>query len=173
MTESKSTTPSSRKSTTHRLHTRHPFDISIVNGRRKSAWAIMKAAATVVPSCVKPGLLPVRLMPPPSALFLFPSLQPPATQRQDQMQGGAALEGVVGGGLVVGHLLAAENEALLDGRDALLLLDLLLDFRDLVVEVDVELNLLAGKRADPGRLVDANKKLGAKGTYLINMMAVV
>ena len=67
------------------------------------------------------------------------------------MQSGAALEGIVGGRLVVGHLLAAKDEALLDGRNPLLLLDLLLDLRDLVVEVDVELDLLAGQGADSGR----------------------
>jgi hypothetical protein len=47
------------------------------------------------------------------------------------------------------HLLAAKDETLLDGRDALLLLHLLLDLRDLVVALDVELNLLAGECSDP------------------------
>lgn len=41
------------------------------------------------------------------------------------------------------HLLASENESLLDGRDALLLFHLLLDLGDLVVGFNIELDLLA------------------------------
>jgi 5-keto 4-deoxyuronate isomerase len=64
------------------------------------------------------------------------------------VQGVAGDEVVLGGGLVVGHLLAAVDEALLDGGDTLLLLDLFLDLRDLVVHLDIELNLLAGQRSN-------------------------
>lgn len=66
------------------------------------------------------------------------------------------------------HLLAAVDEALLHRRDALLLLDLFLDLRDLaaasaspglfargmrylVVHLDVELNLLARQCSHPAR----------------------
>lgn len=70
---------------------------------------------------------------------------------------------------VVGHLLAAVDEALLHRRDALLLLDLFLDLRDLdsrvsrcshrsfseceaylVVHLDVEFDLLAGQCSHSG-----------------------
>jgi hypothetical protein len=50
---------------------------------------------------------------------------------------------------VYSHLFAAEDEALLDGWDALLLLDALLDLGDLVVGLDVELDFFAGEGADP------------------------
>ena len=56
------------------------------------------------------------------------------------MQDRAALDAKVLDGPVVVHLLAAKDEALLRGRDALLLLDALLDLRDLVGRVDVELD---------------------------------
>ena len=42
------------------------------------------------------------------------------------------------------HLLAAEDEALLLGRDALLLLDTVLDPAHTVIWLDVDLNLGAG-----------------------------
>lgn len=83
------------------------------------------------------------------------SSSPRATsESEDEMQRVAGGEVVLGGRLVVGpavgpgglallpysrelwgcsHLLAAMDEALLDGRDALLLLDLLLDLRNLLV----------------------------------------
>jgi len=64
------------------------------------------------------------------------------------MERRAALEGVVARCLVVDHLLAAVDETLLDGWDALLLLDLLFDLRYLVVALDVELDLLARQGPD-------------------------
>lgn len=47
------------------------------------------------------------------------------------------------------HLLPAEDEALLDGWDAFLLLDPLLNLGDLVVWLNVQLYLFACQRADP------------------------
>lgn len=47
------------------------------------------------------------------------------------------------------HLLAAVNQPLLDGRDALFLFDALFDARDFVVWLDVQLDFLAGEGADP------------------------
>ena len=64
------------------------------------------------------------------------------------MEHGAALDVVLGRLLVVAHLLAAKDQALLRRRDALLLLHSLLDARDGVVALDVDLNLLAGQRLD-------------------------
>ena len=77
-----------------------------------------------------------------------------AAQGQHQVQHGPASYRVVLRTLVVApasatvHLLAAEYQALLHGRDALLLLDLLLDLRDKVRGLNVDLDLLAGERLD-------------------------
>ena len=53
------------------------------------------------------------------------------TQRQYQMESGSSLEVVLGGGLVVVHLLSAEDESLLDGWDAFLFFDAFLYLLDL------------------------------------------
>jgi len=63
------------------------------------------------------------------------------------MQSGATFELVFACGLVIVHLLSTEDETLLCWGNALLLLDTLLDARDLVVGLNVELNLLAGQGA--------------------------
>ena len=63
------------------------------------------------------------------------------------MESGATLELVLAGGLVVVHLLATEDETLLCWGNALLLLDTLLDARDFVVGLNIELDLLAGQGA--------------------------
>jgi hypothetical protein len=67
------------------------------------------------------------------------------------MQNDAGFETVVPRGLVIGELLAAKNEPLLLGRDALLLLDALLDRAHHIVEVDVDGDLLARDRLDLDR----------------------
>jgi len=59
------------------------------------------------------------------------------------MKDGAGCDVELARCLIVWHLPATEDEALLWRRDARLLLDFLLDSGDLVVEIDVELNLLA------------------------------
>jgi len=51
----------------------------------------------------------------------------------------------------ISHLLPTINQPLLHRRDPLLLLYALLDPVDLIVRLDIELNLLAGERADPTR----------------------
>lgn len=63
------------------------------------------------------------------------------------MEGGAALEGVFGGCLVVYHLFTTVDQPLLNGRNTLLLFDLLLDLGDLVGRLDIELDLLAREGA--------------------------
>src|SRR5438128_642673 len=75
---------------------------------------------------------------------------PPAPQREHQVQRAPALELKVARQLVVAHLLAAVDEALLRRRDALLLLDALLDLLHGEVGLDVKLDLAAGQRSDPG-----------------------
>lgn len=68
-------------------------------------------------------------------------------QRQHEVQDRAPLYVVLPGLLrIVVHLLAVENEALLHGRDALLLLHTLLHALDGVRRLDVDLELLAGQR---------------------------
>lgn len=64
------------------------------------------------------------------------------------MQSGPSLQVVLLRAFVVVHLLAAEDETLLLGWDAFLLLDTLLDLRHLIVGLDVELDLFAGECAD-------------------------
>lgn len=98
-----------------------------------------------------------------------------ASQRQHQMEHGAALHLVVGSGLIVipaqggdlslsrnaqqqtetnrrshAHLFAGEDQPLLLRRNALLLLDALLDAVHLVGGLDVDLDLLAGEGLHKG-----------------------
>ena len=80
-------------------------------------------------------------------------------------------------------MLSAKDEALLNGRDAFLLLDLFFDFRDLVALINVELNLLAGEGTNSGNGKSVQRRVKAdKGsrsvesdqvpTYLINILVV-
>jgi len=71
-----------------------------------------------------------------------------APQREHKVQHGAALDVVIRRFLVVGHLLAAEDETLLRRGDALLLLNPLLNPGDRFVALDVDLDFLAGQRLD-------------------------
>jgi hypothetical protein len=64
------------------------------------------------------------------------------------MQSVSSNKVVFGGGLVVGHLLSAMDESLLNRRNTLLLLNLLLDLRDLVLRLNIELDLLASQCSD-------------------------
>ena len=61
-----------------------------------------------------------------------------ASQAKDEMERGLLLDVVVGEGAAVFELLAREDEALLVGRDAFLVLDLGLDVLDGVAWLDVE-----------------------------------
>ena len=64
------------------------------------------------------------------------------------MEGAFLLDVVVAQGSTIFELLAREDEALLVGRDALLVLDLLLDVVDRVARLDVERDGLARERLD-------------------------
>jgi hypothetical protein len=59
-------------------------------------------------------------------------------ETEDEMESGLLLDVVVGEGAAVLELLASEDEALLVGRDALLVLDLGLDVLDRVRRLDLE-----------------------------------
>ena len=63
---------------------------------------------------------------------------------QDQVKGGLLLDVVVGEGAAVLELLAGEDEALLVGGDALLVLDLRLDVVDRVRGLNLQGDGLAG-----------------------------
>ena len=63
-----------------------------------------------------------------------------------QVKHRTSLDVVLLGGFLVIHLLSGEDEPLLDGWDPLLLLHPLLDARDRVVALNVDLDLLASQR---------------------------
>src|SRR3989344_1136314 len=71
-----------------------------------------------------------------------------AAQTEDEVERGLLLDVVVGQGAAVLELLAGEDEALLIGRDALLVLNLLLHVLDRVAGLDLEGDGLAGQRLD-------------------------
>ena len=71
-----------------------------------------------------------------------------AAETQDQVQRRLLLDVVVREGAAVLELLAGEDEALLVGRDALLVLDLLLHVVDRVARLDVERDGLAREGLD-------------------------
>ncbi len=64
------------------------------------------------------------------------------------MEGGLLLNVIVGEGAAVLELLSGEDETLLVGWDALLVLDLCLDVVDSVGRLDVEGDGLAGESLD-------------------------
>jgi hypothetical protein len=64
------------------------------------------------------------------------------------------------------HLLPTINQPLLHGRDALALLDALLDPRDGVVGFDVELDFLACERADSVEHMLSVWRLGFRGLVM-------
>eukprot|EP01137_Pigoraptor_chileana_P016148 Opistho-2@72733 len=66
-----------------------------------------------------------------------------AAQSEHQMQDRSALNLVIGCGLVVVHLLSAEDKTLLCGGNALLLLDAFLHSLDLVGRLNIYLDLFA------------------------------
>ena len=64
------------------------------------------------------------------------------------MQGGLLLDVVVAEGAAIFKLLASEDQTLLIGRDALLVLDLSLDIIDSVRRLDLESDSFARKGLD-------------------------
>ena len=60
------------------------------------------------------------------------------TEAEHQVEGGLLLDVVIGKSAAVLELLASEDESLLIGRDALLILDLSLDVVDGVRRLDLE-----------------------------------
>jgi len=71
-----------------------------------------------------------------------------SSESQDQVEGGLLLDVVVGEGSAVFELLSSEDESLLVGWDALLVLDLSLDILNGVSWLDVEGDGLSGQGLD-------------------------
>jgi hypothetical protein len=69
-------------------------------------------------------------------------------EAEHEVEGRLLLDVVVREGAAVLELLAREDQALLVGRDALLVLDLGLDVVDRVRRLDLEGDRLAGERLD-------------------------
>ena len=93
------------------------------------------------------------------AVDLLFALLSAATETEDEVEGGLLLDVVVGEGAAVLELLAGEDEALLIGRDALLVLDLGLDVVDGVGRLDVEGDGLAGQGLDENLCVERQVKI--------------
>ena len=82
-----------------------------------------------------------------------------ATKTEDEVKSRLLLDVVVRKGAAVLELLAGEDEALLIGRDALLVLDLGLDVVDGVGGLDVEGDGLAGQSLDENLWVESKVKI--------------
>ena len=83
----------------------------------------------------------------------------PTTKTKDEVQSRLLLDVVVRKGAAVLQLFAGEDEALLVGRDALLVLDLGLDVVDGVGRLDVEGDGLAGQSLDENLCVERQVKI--------------
>ena len=79
------------------------------------------------------------------------------------MEGGLLLDVVVGEGAAVLELLASEDEALLVGRDALLVLDLGLDVLDRVRRLDLEGDGLTSEGLDENLELQGAGGVGERG----------
>ena len=76
------------------------------------------------------------------------NLAVPATEAEHEVEGALLLDIVVREGAAILELLAGEDQTLLVRRDALLVLDLLLDVVDCVARLDVEGDGLSGEGLD-------------------------
>jgi hypothetical protein len=86
------------------------------------------------------------------------------------MEGGLLLDVVVGEGAAVLKLLAGEDQALLVGRDALLVLDLGLDVVDGVGALDLEGDGLAGEGLDEDLHATAETEHEVEGRLLLDIV---
>jgi len=71
-----------------------------------------------------------------------------SAKSEDQVKGGLLLDVVVGQSAAILELLSSEDESLLIGRDAFLVLDLSLDVLDGVAGLDIESDSLSGEGLD-------------------------
>jgi len=91
-------------------------------------------------------------------------------QAQDEVEGGLLLDVVVGEGASVLELLPGEDETLLIGGDALLVLDLGLDVVDRVRGLDVEGDGLAGEGLDEDLHATTETKYEVEGGLLLDVV---
>ena len=89
---------------------------------------------------------------------------------EDQVEVELLLDVVVGEGTAVLELLASENEALLVGRDAFLVLDLGLDILNSVRGLDVQGDGLASEGLHEDLHTTAESKDQVKGGLLLNVV---
>jgi len=87
-----------------------------------------------------------------------------AAKTQDKVKRGFLLNVVVRKSPVVLELLSSEDEPLLIGRNAFLVLNLLLHIFDLVCRIDIERNGLARKRLDKDLHFCLSKQMGMPKT---------
>merc|ERR550514_2147823 len=93
-----------------------------------------------------------------------------ATQAKHQVQGRLLLNVVVGEGAAVLELLAGEDQALLIGRDALLVLNLGLDVVNRVRRLHLEGDRLAGEGLDKDLHATAQAEHEVKGRLLLDVV---
>ena len=86
------------------------------------------------------------------------------------MKGGLLLDVVIGEGATVLELLSGEDETLLIRRDALLVLDLLLDLLDGVGSLDLKGDGLAGEGLDEDLHSSTESKDEVKGGLLLDVV---
>merc|ERR1712004_954335 len=85
------------------------------------------------------------------------------------MESGVLLDVVIGKSAAVLELLAGEDEALLVGRNALLVLDLSLDVVDGVRRLDLESDRLAGEGLDENLHTTTEAEHQVEGALLLNV----
>ena len=93
-----------------------------------------------------------------------------ATEAQHQVEGGLLLDVVVGQGAAVLELLASEDQALLVGWDALLVLDLGLHVVDSVRALNIEGDGLAGEGLDEDLHATAQTEHQVEGGLLLDVV---
>ena len=91
-------------------------------------------------------------------------------ETKDEMESGLLLDVVIGKGAAILELLAGEDEALLVGRNALLVLDLSLDVVDGVRRLDLESDRLAGEGLDENLHTTTEAEHQVEGALLLNVI---
>ena len=94
----------------------------------------------------------------------------PTTETQDEMEGGLLLNVVVGEGAAILELLSGEDQALLVGRDALLVLDLRLHVVDSVGRLDLKSDRLAREGLDEDLHPSTETQNQMEGRLLLNVV---
>ena len=99
-----------------------------------------------------------------------PSESRTSAETKNEMESGLLLDVVVGEGAPVFELLASEDQPLLVGRDALLVLDLGLDVVNRVRRLDLERDRLARQRLDEDLHASAEAEHEVEGGFLLDVV---